>query len=145
MTGERRIVSEGGVVTYDTIMGDMDIGHDPVIVTETGNPPSLHGASINGTVLTNGIAIPYLEAGLCAFTLIFLILRIIADRTKLIDLILPANSGRATDHHLGTDPGALPDLDIRSNERPRTYTDPSADRGLWMNNSAWVNQRSITA
>jgi hypothetical protein len=119
---------------------NMDIGHDPVIIPEAGDAAALHCAPIEGAVLANGIAIPYLQSGLGAFALIFLILRIIANGTKLRDPIVPADLGWAIDHRMRADPGIITDLDIRADDRPRTYADSYTHLGIRMNDSARVNQ-----
>ena len=80
MPGQRRIVREDTVIANSAIMGDVNIGHDPVVVADRGYALILRRPTADRTELPNRVAIADLQAG--GLTLVLLILRIITNRTK---------------------------------------------------------------
>ncbi len=79
-------------------MGNMNVGHDPVVITQPGNALILRRAAIDSDKFTNGIAITYLQAGRLAAVL--LVLGSSTDRGKLVDVAIPANAGMTRDNHM---------------------------------------------
>ena len=51
MTSECRIIGKGIVIANDTVMGNMDICHNPVLVTHTGNPATTRRSPVDRTKL----------------------------------------------------------------------------------------------
>ena len=70
-------------------MRDMTIGHDPVVVAYDGLAKVLSRSPANRAVLANGVSITNSE--LRWLVGVFLILRVITDGGKLIDMIVFAN------------------------------------------------------
>ena len=106
-------VGEDGVVAHHAVMRDVDIGHDPVVVTDPGGAAVLHGAPVDGDALADGVAVADLEGGVLAGVL--LVLRGGADRAKGIQAVVLAQRGGAFEHHMrphlaaGADAHARPD------------------------------------
>src|SRR5512139_3588365 len=59
MSCQLGIIGKDGVVADMAVVCHMHIGHDPVIVPNTGNPAILHGAQIECAEFTYGVVIPY--------------------------------------------------------------------------------------
>ncbi len=116
-----RVVGEDGLVADLAVVRQMDIGHDPVVITEAGYPGVLRRAAVEGAELADGVAIADFEAGRLAG--VFLVLRLFADGTELENAVVAADPGMAADHHMGTDDGAVADLDMLADERIRTDGD----------------------
>ncbi len=93
-------------------MCDMDIGHQQVVATDSGNTTTTRGTAINGDALANGVAITNLQTG--RFTVVFEVLWRLAYRGKLVDLVTRTNRGWPVNDHMRADPAVLADLDIRT-------------------------------
>jgi hypothetical protein len=93
MPGQLRAIGEYGVIAHLTIMRDMNICHDPVVIAETRDADILHRTNIKGTTFANGVVISYFQSG--RFVSIFFVLRNFAQRTKLKDAIVLADAGMA--------------------------------------------------
>ncbi len=57
MPCQRRVIRHDGMVANDAIMGDMHIGHNPVMAADFGRAFVLNRATIKGTKLTDDIVI----------------------------------------------------------------------------------------
>ena len=80
MSCQGRTVGKYRVITHRAVMGDMDIGHDPVAVTHTGVPLTMLGTGIDGHIFPDRIVVPNDQfAGL---TMVFLVLRNLSDGRK---------------------------------------------------------------
>jgi hypothetical protein len=124
MTGELRIVGKYGVMTNLAIVGQMYIGHDPVVITDTGYPGILRGAAIESAKFAYRITIANLK--LRWFTLIFLVLRRFAQGRKLINAVIGTYPGMAGDHHVRADDASGTDFDIAPDHRVWTDFDISS-------------------
>src|SRR6056300_881034 len=63
MPRQRGIVCKDGLVTNTAIMGDVYIGHDPVIITKRRNALILNRAPVDGYKFTNAITVTNFESG----------------------------------------------------------------------------------
>ena len=86
VTSNRGIVSEDSVISYLTVVRDMSVSHDPIIIANTCASPLLHSATIDCAKLTNRISITNREFRF--LPCILLILWIITNRRKLKDVII---------------------------------------------------------
>ena len=105
------------------------IGHQQIVAADPGHAVSGHGAAVHGDRFAEYVAIADFQAGGLAFVL--LVLRRIADRGELINLVVGADAGRTIDdrvrphpsaganHHAGADDTERSDFGIRSNLRLR--------------------------
>ncbi len=89
MAGDLGVVCEYCVVADDTIVRDMRVRHQPVVVADARDARILHRASIDRAVLANRIAFADLERRSLAS--VFFVLRVIADRCKLKYMIVAAD------------------------------------------------------
>jgi hypothetical protein len=122
------------VILNKTIMGDMDIGHKKIVISDTRCTPSLDGSAIDGDKLPEYIPITYFQAGRLAR--IFHVLRIIPERCELENPVVPANNGGTLDHYMGTDPGSPADLHFGPNDAKRTDLDTLTYLGFYIDNCA---------
>jgi len=76
MSRKRCIIGKNGIVAHNAIMRDMDSDHDPVIMSDAGNPPALNRAAIKGAIFPDDITITDLQKR--HFAGIFLVLGIIS-------------------------------------------------------------------
>src|SRR5690606_38843262 len=89
-----------------------------------------HGAAIDRAVLPDQVAVADLQQR--GLTLVFLVLRVLANRGELVDPIAAADPGRPTDHDVRSDPGIVADLDVGPDDgvRPDRYIFPELCRGV---------------
>ena len=73
MPSQSCVISKNSVVSDLTVMRQMHIGHNPVIVPNTRYASILRGAYIEGTEFTNGVVITNFKTR--RLTSIFLVLR----------------------------------------------------------------------
>jgi hypothetical protein len=89
---DMHVSREGCVIGHDrfvadhTIMCDMAVSHDPVIVTNNGVTEVLSRSPAYGAKLANRVSITDDKSR--RLVSVLLVLRIIADRGKLIDMII---------------------------------------------------------
>ena len=110
MTGERCVIRHDGFVTNYAVMRDVTVSHDPVIVANNRLTDILGRAATDSTKFANRI--PITDAETCRLTGVLLVLRVITDRRKLIDMIIFAYFRRAVDHDVAVDPCTAVYLDM---------------------------------
>ena len=89
----------------------------PMVVT----PPPLRGAAIHGGELAEHVAIADLEPR--GLAVVLEVLRRVADRRELEDLVAGADARRALDDRVRTDPGPGADAARRPDDRVRAHRD----------------------
>ncbi len=114
VTCESRIVGEYRMITDQTIMSNMNICHDPVIITKAGNASPWSCTTINGAKLPDDIIVSYFECGF-VFALVFFILGIIADRTKLKNFVIFPDFCLPIYNDMRAYPATFIDFDIGAN------------------------------
>ncbi len=125
MTGQCRVVRHDRVVAEHTIMRNVAVGHDPVIVTDNRLALVLRGATADGAKLTNGISVADNQAG--RFVCVFLVLRIVTDRCELIDVVVLAYLRRAVDNNVTVDTSTAVYFNTVANYRIWTNLDVVGD------------------
>ena len=110
MSGQLCTVGENRVVADLAIMRQMDVSHDPVVVTQTGDSFVLNRSQVEGTEFANGVAIADFQFRL--FPCIFFVLRHTAQRCELENAIVFADSGMSFNNDMRTNPRTCPDFDI---------------------------------
>lgn len=113
MACQGRVVGQNGLVADLAIMGDMHIGHDPVVITDPRHPAILGGAGVEGAELADGVAVADLQAGRLAG--IFFVLRHAAERGMCMDLVGLTDRGDALDHAVRTYFGVGADANLGAN------------------------------
>ena len=79
------MISKNGVIADLAVVGNMHIGHHPVVITNPGDPFVLRCTGIKSAKLANSIAIANFQAR--GLTGIFFILRLRPQRSKLKNLV----------------------------------------------------------
>lgn len=136
MSGQGSVVRKNGFITNLAVMCNMHIGHDPVVITQDGLALTLNRAATDRAEFTNRIAITYSESG--PLTRIFLILWIITDRRKLIDVIAIADRCRTTDDDVTVYARTAADFDIITDDRVRPDLHVRGDSSLVRNDCCCV-------
>jgi hypothetical protein len=57
MTSKRGVVREDAVIPNNTVMGNMDIGHDQVVITNDGFIDTGSGTTVYGAAFSKGITV----------------------------------------------------------------------------------------
>ncbi|MNI54337.1 hypothetical protein D3C73_1092290 [compost metagenome] len=138
MPGQRGVVHQDAMVADHTVMADVGIGHDQVVVTQRGFSAVLDRATVNGHTLANHVVITDHQARWLPFVL--QVRGVFADRGKLVDAIVLADPGRPLEHHVRTNDGTLPDFDIRANDRPRADLDTIGQFGRRIDDRPRINR-----
>ena len=115
MTSQLRTVGKNRMASDLTIVSQMHIRHDPVVIPQTGDTFVLNGSQIECAEFPNGIAITDFQ--FCQFSSIFFILRYPPQRSKLENVIVLTNRRVSFDNDMRPDPCPCPDSDIRADNR----------------------------
>ena len=59
MAGQRSVVRHNGFVTDNTVVGDVHVGHNPVLVADNRLALVLRGAAADRAEFANRISVPY--------------------------------------------------------------------------------------
>jgi hypothetical protein len=113
--GELGAIGHDHVAAHDAIVGDVHVGHDPVVVPKAGDAEVLHRAAVDGAALADRVAVADLHPGGLAG--VFLVLRFVADGCKLEDAVVAADGRVAGDHGVRPDRGSVPDADVLADHR----------------------------
>jgi hypothetical protein len=81
MPGERCAIGKDSMITNQTVMGDMNIRHQPVIVANAGQASPIIGTTVDCDKLANSVPVTDLQTG--SFSMIFFVLRYFTYRTEL--------------------------------------------------------------
>ena len=114
VAGDRRVVREDRVVADDAVVRDVAVRHDPVVVADRRDALVLDRAAIERAVLADRVAVADDEPRPLAGVL--LVLRIVADRGELEDVVVGADDGRALDDDVRLDARAARDLDVGADD-----------------------------
>ena len=111
MAREAGAVGENSVVADLAIVREVAIRHDEIVVTQARDPAARHRAAVEGTVLTDNVAVADVEAR--GLALVVQMLRRFAQRDELVDAVVAPDAGRSIDDGMRANPRTLADLDIR--------------------------------
>ena len=98
-----------------TIVGQVDIGHHPVVVAQPRHARVLHGAAIESAEFAYGIAVANFEARW--FTGVLLVLRRFAQRDELENPVIAPDARVPGNHRVRTDAAAGADFDVLADYR----------------------------
>jgi hypothetical protein len=90
---EGSIVGEHGLVADAAIMGDVRIGHEPVVVADARHAFVLHRTSMDRAELADRVAVA--DLGARGLARVFLVLVRLADRREMEDAVPRARSSCA--------------------------------------------------
>jgi hypothetical protein len=103
----------------------MNIGHDPVVVTNTGDAGILPSTAVNGYIFANSIAVTNLKPGV--FTCVFLVLGFESQRGKRIDAVVFAEDGAPTNDYVRTNIAIGGNLNISADNTVRPDNNAGSD------------------
>jgi hypothetical protein len=110
MTGERRVIRHDGFVANYAVMRDMTVGHDQVVVAQNRLAGVLYRSTADRTKLANRV--PITDCETCRLVGVLLVLWIITDGGKLIDMIIFAYFRRAVDDDVTVNPRTAANFDM---------------------------------
>ena len=142
MPGNRGTIGHHDMITENTVVGDMDIRHEEVVITDTSHTTSTFRAAVDGGKFANRIAFANLESG--ALTGIFKILGIFTHGGKLEYSVSLANRGGPFKYHMRPYPAASTNGDLWTDYGIRADFNIISNAGGGIDNSCCVNQSSIS-
>ena len=139
MTRQRRIVHKNRMVLNNTVVTDMHVAHDEVVVSHVSIASVLHGTSVNRHVLAYDVVVTNRDGRRLA-----LILQVrcgLANGAKLEDVVPSTNLGRPLDHHMGFDNRPLANHNPRTDDTVGTHRHGGVQISLRVNNGGGMNHR----
>src|SRR5262249_29243822 len=130
-------VADDRVVADVAVVGDVDVAHEQVAITDSGHAATAVRAAVDGDELAEDVLTPDRQPRLLAS--ILQILRRLTDRREWIDLAVVADVGPPLDDRRGADAAVRADPRVRADDRVRTDAGARADLGAGMNERAWID------
>ena len=137
MPRQSGIIGKNGVIADLAVVGNMHIGHHPVVIANPGDPFVLRCTGIKSAKLANSIAIANFQTR--GLTGIFFILRLRPQRSKLKNLVIAPNAGMALNHAMRPNARAFTNLNVRANNAVRAHRYRWVHHGTFGNQSGRVN------
>jgi hypothetical protein len=106
VSGQRGCVGQDDVIAQDTIMSDMTIDHEEIMIPNQGAAPALDGSAVHRDVFSEYVAVPDNQFGM--FSFVFEILRWKTDGGIRKKLATVADLCATLDHNMGVYPTPLP-------------------------------------
>src|SRR3990167_1130520 len=126
------------MVADHTVMANMGIGHDQIMVAKGGFAAILHGAAMDGDTLADHVVVANDQTSRLA--LILEIGGVFTHRGELIDAVVFTDPGRPLEDHMGADHCTLTNFYIGPDYRPGANDDVVSQLGTGINDGARVNQ-----
>ena len=139
MTGQGAIIDQHRIIADHTIVTDMNIGHQQIVITDGGLGPVLDRTPVDGDIFANSIVIADDEAS--GLITIFQIWRRLADTGELVDVVARANDRGPPNDHVRFDFTAWADLHTGANNRPWPHRYIIGDFRGGIDNGLAVNHR----
>src|SRR5690606_37768208 len=131
------VVGKYRMVADHAVVGNMDVRHQQVVVTDARVSAAKASAPVQGAASADDIVRTDLQPGFLAFEL--LVGRVLTDGGKLVDPVVAANAGIGLDHHMRGDLCACADLDAGTDNAPRTDLDVVRESGTGINDGSRIN------
>src|SRR5690554_4852060 len=138
MPGQRRIVGQDHMVTDDTVMCHVRIGHQQIVTADSGNAGILYRTAMDGDTLTDDVVVTDLQKGWLALELF--VLTVFTHSGELKNPVTGPDTGRPLDHDMGFDAGTRPDLHVRADQGPGPHFNIIGQAGRRVDNGLRVNQ-----
>ena len=131
VAGEGRVVGEDRVVAHDAVVGDMAVGHHPVVITHPRDATTPYSTPVDADVFAQGVAVADLEPHRHR-RVKFLVLRVLADGTEGVNLVVQTDARRSLKHAVGPDDAAGADLHALADAGPGSYDNIGRKSGAGM-------------
>src|SRR5258708_3826356 len=141
MSAERHAVREYGVISDLHIVRNVGVGHQEIVIADSGDQPAAFRAAMNGDELSNLVAVS--NACLGTFALIFQILRRDTHRCVWIEDVIFADNGYAFHIDMRHQSRTLADFDIRSDDAVGSDFSALRDAGLRIDDGSRVNRHAM--
>src|SRR5690625_451803 len=112
-------IGNNGMTAYLTIMGDVHVGHNPVVATNPSHAHILHGAGIDRHIFSYCIIITDLQSG--RLTIVFFVLRNTSNGAKSIKQIIFTDGSMTINNTMRANLGASVYFDMLTNNTVGTY------------------------
>src|SRR5690554_669578 len=119
-----------------TVLTDMTVGHNQIIIPDPGFTPTLFTTAIDGNILPDNIIISNEKTVFLTF--VFPGLRYHTHCCSMKDLIIPAYFCPAVNYNMGANNGAFPDFHIFTNNTIGSNLYITANSGSGFNSSSGV-------
>ena len=133
MTGQLRVICKNGVVAHDTVMGQVHIRHQPIVIPHSRDASASGGSYVECRKLANSIAIANNQ--LTRLTRILFVLRNSTQGAELKYPVIPSNGGVALHHTVRSNGRARTDADMGTNERVSPNRNTTVEFSGRVNNS----------
>merc|ERR1711941_124346 len=117
MTCQVRVVSQHTVITHNTVMRNVDIDHQQVVIAHFGQPFILNGTAMKRTGFSDHIIITDNQA--CGFSSVLFVLTLFAKRSELINPVVSTNCCWPLDHNMRPNDSSFANFDIRADDAIR--------------------------
>jgi hypothetical protein len=141
MSCELGAVSKDGLITDLAVVRQVHVGHDPVIVAHSGHAGISRGANIEGTKLSNGVAVTNYQ--FARLTLVFFILGDRAQRIELKNAVVFTDGGVAFDDAMRANGRTSANLDVWANDAVRANLDRGIQLSFAVDQCCRVNQTHL--
>jgi hypothetical protein len=137
MTADRPSMQEHGFIAYDTIVGDMGIGHEVIAIPDYGFSPAFDGPTMDCQEFPEDVLIPDFDEGFLSF--IRKVLRLSADGRKGRKPARLSYFCFPCDAHMGFDIGVFVDSNVFPDYNIRADLDAGCQPGSRMNGSCGMD------
>src|SRR5471032_2562001 len=142
MARQLRVVRENRVAADQTVMRQMHVGRNPVVIAQARHTAALHRASIERAEFADGVAVADFQARRLARP--FLVLRLRADRRELEQMIVRTDGGMAVDHDMRANLGSSGYAHVRADDGIRPHLDRAVQLGLGIDYRRGVDTCHLT-
>ena len=138
--GQRGGVAEDEVVAQDTVVGDVHVGHQQVVVPDLSERPAARGAAVDGDELADAVVVADDDLAVLATEL--QVLRDEPQAGEGKDAVAAADADGAFDDGVGADFGLFADLDLGADHSVRPDAHARGQARLRINDSRGMNAHS---
>src|SRR5512134_171407 len=134
---ERRAVGEYRVTAHLTVVCEVYVRHEPVVVADPRHTDVLRRPAVEGAEFADGVVVADLEPR--GLPPVLLVLGHLANGRELEDAVAPPDPGVPGDHGVGADRTSRADLDIRPDDGVGADFDVRRDPRAGVNNGSGVS------
>ena len=129
------------MVADHAVMGEVTVGHNPVIVADTGFADTGDRTEVERRKFADGVAVADNQLG--RLVAVFFVLRDFAEAGKLENAVVFADGGVAVDDGMWADFGVRADLDVGADDGVRADFDAGVEFGFGVNDGGRVDEGHV--